>query len=71
MLVVTRKRGQKIQLGGETNVTVLAVEGRLVRIGIDVPAQVLVLRNELIDPRAAGIGASWDGRRRHYASGRA
>jgi carbon storage regulator len=50
MLVLSRKAGETISIGVGTEVTVLAVEGRRVRLGIHAPASVCVLRTELIEP---------------------
>ena len=51
MLVVTRKVGESlvIRVGKETvSVSVEAVHGGNVRIGLDAPSHVQILRNELI-----------------------
>ena len=47
MLVLTRKLQQQIKIGDNITVTVLRVSGTTVRIGIDAPRDVRVLRNEL------------------------
>jgi carbon storage regulator len=47
MLVLSRKRGEEIVIGNGTTVTVLAVEGGRVKIGITAPAEVPVRRKEL------------------------
>jgi carbon storage regulator len=47
MLVLTRKRGEKLVLGNGVTVTVLEVIGRRVRIGIEAPKDVPILRGEL------------------------
>lgn len=49
MLSVARREGQAIYIGGVT-VTVLAVAGRKVRLGVEAPAGVPVLRDELVKP---------------------
>ena len=49
MLVLTRKSNQSITIGGNVVVTVLAVEGDRVSLGIQAPREVSVLRNELIE----------------------
>lgn len=46
MLVLSRKRGQKIRIG-ETIVTVTRVTGGRVRLGIEAPRAVPVVRGEL------------------------
>jgi carbon storage regulator CsrA len=47
MLVLTRKMEQKIQIGQAITVTVLRVKGGAVRIGIEAPPGVRILRAEL------------------------
>jgi carbon storage regulator len=47
MLVLSRKSGQRIKLGNAIRVTVIRVQGDQVRIGIEAPHDVLVLREEL------------------------
>jgi carbon storage regulator len=49
MLVLTRKRGEKVIVGDAITVTVVAVSGNHVRIGIDAPQQIRILRGELAD----------------------
>jgi carbon storage regulator len=48
MLVLRRKVGESIILDGVICVSVLAVEGERVKIGIDAPAHVTILREELL-----------------------
>jgi carbon storage regulator len=47
MLVLTRKGNQSIMIGDDIEVTVLAVMGEKVRIGIDAPRNVPVFRKEV------------------------
>ena len=47
MLVLSRKPGEKIHVGTAITITVLRVEGNRVRIGIDAPADVRLVRAEL------------------------
>lgn len=49
MLVLTRKIGEKIQIGDGITVTVLDVKGARVRIGIDAPDSVRIVRGELVE----------------------
>ena len=56
MLVLSRKLQEKIQIGENVTITVLQVKGRHVRLGIDAPRNVRVLRNEL--PREITIETS-------------
>lgn len=57
MLVLSRKSGQQIKLGDGISVTVLRVHGDNVRLGIQAPRDMLVLREELsIATTAAMLG---------------
>lgn len=63
MLIVTRRPGEEIQIGADVRVAVLEVKsGGSVRIGVEAPRHVKVLRSELTDdheeqtPRAATTG---------------
>lgn len=47
MLVLSRKREESIRIGGDVVVAVLEIHGRRVRLGVEAPAQLRVLRSEL------------------------
>ena len=47
MLVLSRKSTESINIGGSVVVTVLEIRGNKVRIGIDAPKEIHVLRSEL------------------------
>ena len=47
MLVLTRKSNQSIMIGDDIEVSVLAIMGEKVRIGIDAPRSVPVFRKEV------------------------
>jgi carbon storage regulator len=47
MLVLSRKESERIRLGDSIVVTVVRVAGDKVRLGIEAPPDVLVLRDEL------------------------
>ena len=47
MLVLTRKSGEEIVIDGNIRVRVLKVQGSRVRIGIETPAGLRVMRSEL------------------------
>ena len=47
MLVLTRKANQTIVIGGDVEVSVLAIAGDKVRIGIEAPRAVPVYRKEV------------------------
>jgi carbon storage regulator len=49
MLVLNRKRGQRIVIHScSVTITIVAVEGGGVRLGMEAPAEVAVLREELV-----------------------
>ncbi|REK25714.1 MAG: hypothetical protein DWQ42_10695 [Planctomycetota bacterium] len=47
MLVLSRKSQEKIRIGDSVVVTILAVKGNSVRVGIEAPRDVRIVRNEL------------------------
>jgi carbon storage regulator len=49
MLVLRRKVGEAIVLNGVITVYVLAVEGERVKLGINAPPDVVIVRQELLD----------------------
>lgn len=53
MLVLSRREGERIKLGDSIVVTVVRMAGDRVRLGIEAPADVIVLRAEL-EERADG-----------------
>ncbi len=61
MLVLSRKLLEGIVIGSEVRITIVKVERNTVRIGIEAPPDVVVVREELIadgDHREAR--AAWD-----------
>jgi carbon storage regulator len=47
MLILTRRVGESIKIGEDVTVTVLAVKGNQVRVGIAAPKNVAVHREEI------------------------
>ena len=47
MLVLRRKIGEKIQIGGQITVTVQRISGNRVSLSIEAPREVRILRGEL------------------------
>jgi len=47
VLILTRKFGEALLIGKDIRVVVLEVRGKQVRIGIDAPEDVVVLREEV------------------------
>lgn len=60
MLVLSRKENQRIKLGDDITITIVRVAGDQVRLGIDAPRTVPIVREELSlrdgDGRAGGAG---------------
>ena len=50
MLVLTRRIGETLRIADDILVTIVEVKGNQVRLGIDAPADVSVLREELAQP---------------------
>jgi carbon storage regulator len=57
MLVLSRKETQRIRVGDSIVVTVVKIAGDKVRVGIEAPSDVLVLRDELEPFEPAAIEA--------------
>ncbi len=51
MLVITRKLGEKVYISDDIMLVVVAVNGRSIRFGIEAPADVPILREELLHER--------------------
>jgi len=49
MLVLGRRRNESIIIGEDVVITILAIEGERVKIGIDAPSDVSILRQELYE----------------------
>jgi carbon storage regulator len=47
MLVLTRKTGESIYIGGNIRVTVTSIDGNKVRLGIEAPPSVRIDREEV------------------------
>jgi len=56
MLVLRRKAGEAIVLNQVIIIRVLGVEGDRVKLGIDAPPDVIVVREELLDEPASSSG---------------
>jgi carbon storage regulator len=48
MLVLTRRVGDGLMIGGGIEVTVLEIQGDKIKIGINAPKDVSILRKELV-----------------------
>jgi carbon storage regulator len=47
MLILTRKAGESLHLGDDITITVFGVQGKQVKLGIDVPEDMTVYRDEV------------------------
>jgi carbon storage regulator len=47
MLILTRKPGESLYLGDDIRVTILGMQGRQVKIGITLPQDMVVYREEV------------------------
>ena len=54
MLVLSRRTGERICIGSNVVITTLEVRGNHVRIGIEAPDNVCILRGELRDALVRG-----------------
>lgn len=62
MLVLSRKETQRIRVGDSVVVTVVKIAGDKVRVGIEAPSDVLVLRDELETWEAPAAAPRCEGR---------
>ncbi len=58
MLVLSRKPSQQIMIGPDIVITVLKTDRNQVRLGIQAPTGVSILRDELADQRPASAGCA-------------
>ena len=49
MLIITRKKGQSLMIGDDIEITVSKIEDGSVKLGINAPKNVNILRKELIE----------------------
>lgn len=48
MLVLTRKSGEAIQIGDDIEISIVSVKGDQVKLGINAPKDVEILRKEIV-----------------------
>jgi carbon storage regulator len=56
MLVLSRKEDESIVIDGRIKVTVVRIQGHQIRLGIEAPAEVGVLRSELLASAPVVVG---------------
>jgi carbon storage regulator len=49
MLILTRRPTETVRIGNDVTVTILEIRGSQVRIGVNAPRDVAVLREELVE----------------------
>ena len=49
MLVLTRKAGESIVIGNQVRITILEIQGRQIRLGIEAPGDISVHRGEVYE----------------------
>jgi carbon storage regulator len=60
MLVLSRKRLQGLQIGPDIRITVVKLDRGMVRLGIEAPGHVSVVREELLlDPEDRAARDAW------------
>lgn len=47
MLILTRRAGESIYIGDDVRITVLSVQGRQVKLGLTLPGDMVVYREEV------------------------
>ena len=57
MLVLSRKVDERIQVGDDVTITIVRIGPASVRIGIDAPAHMNIVRTELTELETAGASA--------------
>ena len=61
MLVLSRKQFEGIQIGADIRIKIVKVDRNQVRIGIEAPPDVMIVRDELVnDPEAHEARAAWE-----------
>jgi carbon storage regulator CsrA len=64
MLVLTRKQSQQIMIGTDIRITIVKVERNQVRLGIEAPSGMTILREELLargerNHSREPVGSAW------------
>ena len=62
MLVLTRKVDERIQIGDDITVVILQVQSHRVKLGIEAPREVLIMRGELLPHDSEATRAATEAR---------
>lgn len=57
MLVLSRKPGERILIGDKVSITIVRIGPNTVRLGIDAPRDMNIVREELTDRAATEVAA--------------
>lgn len=49
MLVLSRKKGESIIIGDDIELTILSIEGEVIRVGVKAPREIAVHRKEIYE----------------------
>ena len=49
MLILSRKEDESIVIGDNITIKIISIEKGLVKLGIDAPSEITILRSELLD----------------------
>lgn len=61
MLVLSRKQLEGIQIGADIRIKIVKVDRNQVRLGIEAPPDVLIVRDELVhDAEVQAARSAWD-----------
>jgi len=55
LLILTRRSNERIFIGDDVVLSILAIEGNRVKLGIDAPKEVSILREEIRDTKSHSI----------------
>jgi carbon storage regulator len=47
LLILTRKSGEGLFIGDDIRITILEIRGKQIRLGIEAPTNIIVLRDEI------------------------